>query len=103
MPPSEPARGRTGVVVHPGKRRSADALAAVRRATRRRGWPDPEVLETTVDSPGAVQVGELLDGGVDRIVVVGGDGTVREVLSSLSRSGPAADRGRARPTRRRRR
>lgn len=92
MPPSEPAEGRTGIVVHPGKSRSRDALAAVRRATRRRGWPEPVVRETTVDSPGGDQVGELLTAGVDRIVVIGGDGTVREVTSALSRSGPAADR-----------
>lgn len=82
----------SGVVVHPAKRRSGEALAAVRRATRRRGWPEPLVLETSVDSPGADQVAELLTRGVDRVVVVGGDGTVREVLSALSRSGPAADR-----------
>ena len=81
-----------GVVVHPGKEASSDAVAAVRRATRRRGWPEPVVLRTTVDSPGAEQVAELLSLGVDRLVAVGGDGTVREVAGALSRSGPAADR-----------
>lgn len=81
-----------GVVVHPAKARSDDALAAVRRATRRRGWPEPLVRRTTVDSPGSSQVAELLGHGVDRLVVVGGDGTVREVAGALSRSGPAADR-----------
>jgi diacylglycerol kinase family enzyme len=34
----------------------------------------------------------LLSHGVDRLVAVGGDGTVREVVAALSRSGPAADR-----------
>ena len=81
-----------GVVVHPLKPRSAEAVAALRRATRRRGWPEPLVLETTSDSPGTDQVAELLAQAVDRIVAVGGDGTVREVAAALSRSGPAADR-----------
>ena len=92
MTTAGPTGNRTGVVVHPGKKRSPDALAAVRRATRRRGWPEPVIRETTVESPGGAQVGELLGEGVDRLVVVGGDGTVREVASALSRSGPAADR-----------
>ncbi|KGN40013.1 diacylglycerol kinase family protein [Knoellia aerolata] len=91
MPPSEAVEHRCGVVVHPGKAGSSEALAAVRRATRRRGWPEPVVRRTTVESPGAAQVGELLEAGVDRLVVVGGDGTVREVAAALSRSGRAAD------------
>lgn len=81
-----------GIVVQPAKLRSADALAAVRRATRRRGWPEPVVLETTIDSPGSTQVAELLSRGVDRLVAIGGDGTVRDVAAALSRSGPATDR-----------
>ncbi|WP_353952638.1 diacylglycerol kinase family protein [Knoellia sp. S7-12] len=81
-----------GVIVHPAKPRSAPALAALRRATRRRGWPEPIVIETSADSPGAAQVAELLAQGVDRLVAVGGDGTVREVAAALARSGAAADR-----------
>jgi diacylglycerol kinase family enzyme len=92
MPAGEPVEHQCGVVVHPGKARSRGALDAVRRAIRHRGWPDPLVNETSADSPGAGQVGELLAQGVDRLVVVGGDGTVREVASALARSGPAADR-----------
>ncbi|KRE42414.1 diacylglycerol kinase family protein [Knoellia sp. Soil729] len=80
-----------GVVVHPGKPRSAAAVAALRRAVRQRGWPEPVVLETTADSDGAAQVGELLGQRVDRLVAVGGDGTVREVAAALSRSGAVAD------------
>ena len=80
-----------GVVVHPAKPRSAQALAAVRRAVRRRGWPEPLVAETTVGAPGADQVAELLTAGADRIVAIGGDGTVREVAGALSRTGPLAD------------
>ena len=92
MPASEHVVPRCGVVVHPGKPGSREALAALRRATRRRGWPEPVVRETTADSGGAEQVGELLGLGVDRLVVVGGDGTVREVAAALSRSGATADR-----------
>lgn len=80
-----------GVIVHPTKPRSAPGLAALRRATRRRGWPEPVVLETSVKSPGAAQVGELLSQGVDRLVAIGGDGTLREVAAALARSGAASD------------
>lgn len=86
-----PVEHLCGVVVQPAKVGSAGALAAVRRATRRRGWPEPLVRETSVDSPGSAQVAELLAHGVDRLVVLGGDGTVREVAGALSRSGPATD------------
>lgn len=80
-----------GVIVHPGKTRAGAGLAALRRATRRRGWPEPIVLETSIASPGTTQVGELLTQGVGRLVAIGGDGTVREVAAALSRSGSAAD------------
>ncbi|MDT0214067.1 diacylglycerol kinase family protein [Rothia sp. ARF10] len=80
-----------GVVVHPAKPRSAQALAALRRAVRRRGWPEPLVAETTVEVPGSDQVAELLTAGADRIVAIGGDGTVREVAGALSRTGALAD------------
>ncbi|KGN32075.1 hypothetical protein N802_10765 [Knoellia sinensis KCTC 19936] len=85
------AAPQVGIVVHPVKQRSSDALAAVRRATRHRGWPEPLILETAIDSPGSTQVGELLSQGADRLVAIGGDGTVREVAAALSRSGPASE------------
>ncbi|MFC7490012.1 MULTISPECIES: diacylglycerol kinase family protein [unclassified Knoellia] len=81
-----------GVVVHPGKPRSAAAVAALRRATRQRGWPEPIVLETSAGSPGAEQVADLLGRGVDRLVAIGGDGTVRDVAAALSLAGHTADR-----------
>ncbi|MEO7268878.1 MAG: diacylglycerol kinase family protein [Knoellia sp.] len=87
-----PTEHLVGVIVHPAKPRSAAALAALRRTTRRRGWPEPIVLETSRDSPGATQVGDLLSQGVDRLVAIGGDGTLREVAAALARSGPAFDR-----------
>lgn len=86
-----PVGNLVGAIVHPAKPRSAPALAALRRATRSRGWPEPIVLETSVDSPGATQVGELLSQGVGRVVAIGGDGTVREVAAALSRSGLTSD------------
>lgn len=88
---ADPVSDLVGVIVHPEKARAPAALAALRRATRRRGWREPIVLETSISSPGATQVGELLTQGVGRLVAIGGDGTVREVAAALSRSGPAAD------------
>jgi len=53
-------------------------------ASRRHGWQAPLVLPTTADEPGASQAREALDAGVDRVVVAGGDGTVRQVAGVVA-------------------
>jgi len=55
------------------------ALAAVTAASQRHGWQDPLVLPTTTNQTGASQALTGLDAGVDRVIVAGGDGTVRQV------------------------
>lgn len=53
------------------------------------GWPDPLWLETSEDDPGQGRAAEALRAGVERVVVAGGDGTVRAVAEALAGSGVA--------------
>lgn len=81
MPAPQPER--LAIVHNPSKRRSATALAAVREAAARLGPGTPTVLETTVAEPGFAQAMRALEGGADRVVVIGGDGTLREVARAM--------------------
>lgn len=78
---------RVGVVLNPVARRAARALHRLEGHCREHGLPAPEVLATTVAEPGGPQAGQLLASGVDRVVVLGGDGTVREVADVLAGTG----------------
>jgi YegS/Rv2252/BmrU family lipid kinase len=51
------------------------------------GWTDVLWLETSEDDPGQGRTAEALEAGVDRVIVAGGDGTVRAVAEGLSGSG----------------
>lgn len=59
---------------------AAAALAAA-------DWTDPLWLETSEDDPGQGRTAEALDARVDRVIVAGGDGTVRAVAEALAGSG----------------
>jgi diacylglycerol kinase (ATP) len=50
------------------------------------GWRDVLWLETSEDDPGQGRTAEALDAGVDRVIVAGGDGTVRAVADGLAGS-----------------
>ncbi|GAA4895491.1 diacylglycerol kinase family protein [Tessaracoccus lubricantis] len=52
-----------------------------------RGLPEARYLLTTVEDPGAGQARAALEDGADRVLVAGGDGTVRMVLGALRRTG----------------
>lgn len=78
---------QVGLVVNPSKRRWREALALVGSACAQRGWPAPEVLETTVAETGATQAAALAKGGAARVLVAGGDGTVRAVAHGLALRG----------------
>ncbi len=79
--------GRVGVVLNPVARRAGPALARLGAACRERGQEIIDVLTTTVAEPGGPQAARLLAAGADRVVVLGGDGTVREVAEVLAGSG----------------
>lgn len=75
------------VVVNPSKRRAAEALEAVRRAAGEAGLGEPVVHETAITATGAGQARQCVRDGVERVVAVGGDGTVRAVAHGLAGSG----------------
>ncbi len=53
----------------------------------RAGWGDVLWLETSEDDPGQGRAAEALQAGVERVIVAGGDGTVRAVAEGLAGSG----------------
>ena len=78
---------RAALIVNPARKAATPATRAVQAASRLRGWDEPLVLQTTVPHPGQEQTWDALDADVDRIVVAGGDGTVRLVAGALAESG----------------
>ncbi len=84
----EKLRGlRVGLVLNPKGRRADRARRELVRLLAEAGAPPPLVRDTTVASPGAEQAADLLRAGVDLVIVAGGDGTVREVVSVLTGTG----------------
>ena len=79
---------RAAVVVNPTKvknpRTLRDQLTAVFRGY---GWAPPRWYETTADEPGTTQAYDALGHGVDLMVALGGDGTVRCVATPLLGTG----------------
>lgn len=90
MPP------RVALVLNPASRRAGRARRAVEQACAAAGLGAPLVLTTTVQEPGESQARAALAAGIDRVVVAGGDGTVRRVAGVLAgqgvvqRAGPGA-------------
>lgn len=82
MPAAGP--GGLAVVVNPVSRRATAAVDAVRDACLAAGVDAPLVLPTTVEQPGGAQAVEAVGRGASRVVVVGGDGTVRHVAGALA-------------------
>ncbi len=80
------ASRRVAVIYNPTK--VADGFAErVTAALGAAGWDDPLLLETAADDPGRAMTAQARDTQVDRVVVAGGDGTVRVVASGLADSG----------------
>ncbi|QDP95737.1 diacylglycerol kinase [Microlunatus elymi] len=77
---------RFAVVVNPTK--ISEALPElINEAAERGGWSEPLWLETTADDPGRRMAQQARDAGVQTVLAVGGDGTVRVVASELAGSG----------------
>ncbi|MGN6753163.1 MAG: diacylglycerol/lipid kinase family protein [Intrasporangium sp.] len=78
---------RLAVVANPVRDPARAAVAALEAGCRSRGWPEPVVAWTTVAAPGGTQARAAAEDGADLVVVVGGDGTVREVAGALAGTG----------------
>jgi diacylglycerol kinase (ATP) len=79
---------RVALVLNPATPRSDGALEAVERACAAEGLRPPLVLPTSVAETGAAQAREALAAGAGRVVVAGGDGTVRVVAGVLGQGPP---------------
>lgn len=77
---------RVALVLNPLARLAGPARSAVEQACEAAGLGAPLVLTTTVAEPGESQAREALAAGVERVVVAGGDGTVRLVAGVLAGS-----------------
>ncbi|MBC9957880.1 diacylglycerol kinase family protein [Yimella sp. cx-51] len=79
---------RAAVIVNPIKIKNLDLLhRQVERVMRAYAWAPPMWLETTIEDPGFGQTQAALDAGVDLVVALGGDGTVRNVSTTLVDTG----------------
>ena len=74
---------RAALIVNPVCRGADAAVTAMDAASARHGWQPPLVLFTTIAQPGAAQTRDALAAGVDRVVVAGGDGTLRQVAGVM--------------------
>ncbi|PWJ53616.1 Diacylglycerol kinase family enzyme [Quadrisphaera granulorum] len=75
---------RCAVVVNPARVEDLEQRrAAVDAALTDAGWPAPEWIETTPDSPGVEQARQAAADGFDVVFACGGDGTVRSCVEGL--------------------
>jgi diacylglycerol kinase (ATP) len=77
---------RCAVVYNPIKV-SDDLRSAIGREAVATGWGQPLWLETTADEPRRPTTDDLISVQVDRVIAVGGDGTIRMVADRLAGSG----------------
>lgn len=84
MPDSPSTPLKVAAVVNPIKKRVASAVSELEAACLSAHWPQPEIVETTVASPGFEQAKALAMAGADIVVALGGDGTVRQAAYGLA-------------------
>lgn len=83
---------RVGLVLNPSTPRSDAAHRAVEQACAEQGLAPPVMLRTSPAETGAAQARAALAAGVRRVVVAGGDGTLRAVAGALADDAGPADR-----------
>lgn len=74
-------------VLNPIKPQAGEARSQLMAACAEADWPEPAIIETTIDRPGAVQAREAVAAGAELVVAMGGDGTVREVAHGVAGTG----------------
>jgi diacylglycerol kinase (ATP) len=79
--------GRRCAVVYNPIKVSDDLRDAVARRAGEAGWSDPTWLGTPADNPGQAITADVVSASPDRVIAVGGDGTVRIVADRLAQSG----------------
>jgi diacylglycerol kinase (ATP) len=79
--------GRRCAVIYNPIKVSDDLRDAITRHATKAGWSDPIWLETPADNPGRTITAEVVSENPDRVIAVGGDGTVRIVADRLAQSG----------------
>ncbi len=80
--------GLPAVVVNGARVRDAARLRhECERAAAAAGWRRPLVLLTTLDDQGVGQASRAVEAGAALVIVVGGDGTVRECAEALTGTG----------------
>ena len=77
---------RCGVVYNPIKV-SDDLREAIAQRATATGWDAAIWLATPADDPGPAITDQVVSAGLDRVIAVGGDGTVRIVADRLAQSG----------------
>ena len=82
-----PAAVRPFVVVNPLARRASSAVAEVVGQCYRMGIDAPRSLATTREETGSQQARQAVEAGADVVLVIGGDGTVRQVARELAGTG----------------
>jgi diacylglycerol kinase (ATP) len=79
--------GRCCAVVYNPIKTSDDLRAAIAQHAAATGWDDAIWLATPAENPGPAITEQVVSAGVDRVIAVGGDGTVRIVADRLAESG----------------
>ncbi|MFZ1117832.1 MAG: diacylglycerol kinase family protein [Propionibacteriaceae bacterium] len=84
------ANGSTGqrcAVVYNPIKISEELRDAISQQAATQGWAEPVWLETSADEPRRPTTDDLMSAHVDRVIAVGGDGTIRMVADRLAGSG----------------
>jgi hypothetical protein len=79
--------GRRCAVVYNPIKVSDDLRDAVARRAGEAGWSDPTWLGTPADNPGQAVTADVVSASPDRVIAVGGDGTVQIVADRLRNRG----------------